>query len=227
MSRLLLATIIFCGIAFSFPAQSLLAEKPAVVFEDNFERKELGNQWDVHPNSFRIEEGTLIAAQRKDASHGAVSQVFVDFKDATLSFRFRIEGTTQGFNVVIDDRKYKQSHAGHICRVVIRDKYIMLGDDKTGAMRNDLFEMVRNPKTKDRANELLKGKSLRVPIDLKRDVWHTLLVKISGDRIGVLLDKKEIGILQSEGIAHPTKTDFGFTIIGQSVRFDDIQLQVP
>ncbi len=227
MNRLLLAMVSFCSIAFFLSAGSLFAEKPVVLFEDDFERTELGKQWDVHPNSFRIEDGTLIAAQRKDASHGAVSQVFVDFKDATLSFRFRIEGTTQGFNIVIDDRKYKQSHAGHICRVVIRDKYILLGDDKTGAMKNDLFEMVRNPKTKQKANELLKGKSLRVPFDLKRDTWHTILVKISGDRIGVLLDKKEIGIFQSEGIAHPTKTDFGFTIIGQSVRFDDVRLQVP
>jgi len=209
------------------PANNLLAQPPKVLFEDHFERTELGTSWDVHPNSFHIEKGTLLASQRKDANHGAVSQVFVDFKDATLSFRFRFEGSTQGLNVVIDDRKYKKSHAGHICRVVLREKYLLLQDDKTGAMRNDLFEMIRDPKRREQANQLLKGKSLRVPLKLKRDHWHNVVVKISGNRMRVLLDEKEIGSLQSEGIDHPTKTDFGFTIIGQSVRLDDIRLQTP
>ena len=198
---------------------SLPAAEPR--FQDDFERKELGKAWTVHPNSFRIEDGVLIVATRPDADHGAVGETLVDFADGELEVRFKFMGSPQ-FNVVIDDKKYKESHAGHICRVSVRQNRILLQDDKTGAMRNDLFEKRRkSPKDPAIAKELA-GKSKTVAVDLKKGEWHKLKVVLEGATMRVSLDGKEVASLTSEGIAHPTKTDFGFTVIDREVHFDDV-----
>jgi hypothetical protein len=198
-----------------------------VLFEDAFERKDLGKAWSVHPDSFRIEEGAMVAAQRADADHGAVCQTFVDFKDIVLDFRFRLEGESPGFNVVIDDRDYKGSHAGHICRVTVRNKKVELRDDKTGAMKNEYFGKLRDKKRRAEVLPLLAGKSHVVDVDVKRKKWHSLRVKIVGSQMTVSLDGRPLGALTSDGIAHASKSDFGFTVLGRSVRFDDVRAAAP
>ncbi len=198
------------------------ALKGKLLFEDTFERRELGKAWDVHPNSFRIDQGVLIAGQRPDADHGAVSQTFLDFQDLILEFSFRLDGAA-GFNLVIDDRRYKNSHAGHICRVTVRANRIAFQDDKTGAMRNDIFAQRQDPKTRKQAEKLLAGKSQAISVKLQKGRWYRMRVDIVGDRMQVTLDDKLLGTLRSEGIAHKTKTDFGFTIPGRFTHFDDVR----
>lgn len=51
----------------------------------------------------------------------------------------------------------------------------------------------------------MKTKSKLVPLQLKADEWHTLLVTVEGDTMRASVDGKEIGQFKSEGIAHPTK----------------------
>lgn len=224
--RVLLAVIggMICGLA---SVASAAADVPAaVLFADDFGRDALGDRWDVHPNSYRIVDGVLIGGQRPDADHGAVSQVFVDFQDAELSFDFRLAGSP-GFNVVIDDRKYKGSHAGHICRVRVTPKAVILQDDKTGAMRNDLFARRRDPAQRKAAEQELIGKSKLVAVDLTDGEWHALTVRIEGETMSVQLDGKPLGTLTSAGIGHATKTDFGFTVIGRELHLDNVRLHKP
>ncbi len=192
-----------------------------MLFEDNFSRTELGPKWDVHPNSFRIENGVLLAGQRPDAGHGAVSQTFLDFKNIILQFSFSLDGAA-GFNVVIDDRKYRGSHAGHICRVTVRRNQISLQDDKTGAMRNDLFKKLRDPQQRAVAKRALVGKSKTVQGRIEPGKWYRMTIALVGEKMQVMLDGKPLAALESAGIGHSTKTDFGFTIIGRAVRFDNI-----
>lgn len=200
----------------------MLPVKPGeILFEDSFERKELGKAWSVHPHSFRIEDGVLIAGQQPGTDHGAVSQTYVDFKDLILKFSFQFDGAP-GFNVVIDDRTYKASHAGHICRVTVREARVVLQDDKTGAMENEIFKMRRDPKQRKAADRLLLGKSKSVPVKFKRGQWYTMVVTIVGQEMQVFLDGQLLGALQSDGIGHATKTDFGFTIPDRFIRFDNI-----
>lgn len=196
-------------------------KKGKLLFQDTFGRKELGEAWSVHPHSFRIEKGVLIAAQRPDADHGAVSQTFVDFKDVVLEFSFKFDGSP-GFNVVIDDRHHRDSHAGHICRVTVRRGRVTLQDDKTGAMRNDIFKMRRDPKRRKEAAKLLIGKSKSVPVKFKPGQWYTMKVTLTGSTMRVDLDGKPLATLQSLGIDHKKKTDFGFTVIDRSMHFDNI-----
>ena len=224
--------LVLVGLTATAHADRTTAKNGRLLFQDTFSQSKLRKVWRVHPNSFRIDKGVLIAGQRPDAHHGAVCDVLVDFKDLFLEFSFMLDGSA-GFNVVIDDRKYRGSHAGHICRVAVRRKRITLGDDKTGNMKKGLFEKRRSPRYRSdkqfrkQINRLLAGKSTSVPVDLKRGHWYRMTVRITGKTMRVALDGKPLATLTSEGIAHPTKTDFGFTVLGRFTRFDDVNARSP
>ena len=200
-----------------------IAQKGNLLFADEFDRQELGDKWRVPIGSYTIRDGVLVGIMRPEDHHGAVSETLVDFADAVIEFSFRFAGA-KSFNVVIDDKKHKQSHAGHICRVSVFPNRLRLGDDKEGTMRNDIFAMRRDAKRRAEANKLLEGRSSNVPVKLKEDRWYRLEIEILGDQMRVSLDGKAIGHLKSPGIAHATKTDFGFTVNGSEMHFDDVKL---
>ena len=155
-----------CGLA---PVGAAEPAAPAgrVVYEDDFSRTDLGGRWKIHPNSYTIRDGVLVGAEQPGTTHGAVSQIAVDVKDAVVEFDFRFEGSPR-FNVVFNDHAYKGSHAGHICRVAVTPKALTLGDDKEGQYKNEIYKLRMDPKTKDQAEPLLKGRSARAAVDLER-----------------------------------------------------------
>lgn len=198
-----------------------LATKGQLLFSDDFQRGGLG-EWKSLIPTFTVENGALKGVQTRD-DHGAVGRVYRPMKDVIVEFRFQLDGST-GFNAVFDDQKYKGSHAGHICRVSFSQKQIRLGDDKEGAMRNDIFEMKKDPARKAEADRLLQGRSFTAPISLQQKRWYQVAIEIVGDQMRVCLDGKPVGYLKSPGIAHETKTSFHFTVNGKGVLFDDVRI---
>jgi hypothetical protein len=194
-----------------------------VIFRDNFDRTELGAEWRAVIPTFTVAGGVMKGSQTRD-DHGAVGSVKALFKDGIIEFKFRLEGAT-GINAVCDDKGYKGSHAGHICRVAIAPKQIRLGDDKEGVMRNDIFEMRKDPARKAEAEKLLVGRTAAVPMTIEPQRWYAMRIEITGDEMHVSLDGKPIGQLKSPGIAHPTKTDFHFTVSGKDALFDDVSIR--
>lgn len=200
----------------------LVAGDAKPVFSDDFERETLGD-WKVIIPGFKVENGHLWGWQAK-SDHGAVGRVYVPMSDAKVSFRFRLAGSPR-FNVVFDDKNHKGSHAGHICRVAVSEKQILLGDDKEGIMRNDIFAMRRDPKQKEAADKLLAGRSVAAKVDLKQNQWYTITIEIVDDRMEVFLDGKSLGSLESPGIAHPTKESVHFTVTGEALHVDDVVIR--
>lgn len=198
-----------------------LAQKGDVIITDDFERTELG-EWKPLIPSFAIEKGALKGWQTRD-DHGAVGRLYRPMKDVIVEFKFKLDGST-GFNAVFDDQKFKGSHAGHICRVAFTPKQILLGDDKEGAMRNDIDAMRKDPAKKAEVAKLLAGRSSIAKVDLDASKWHDVTIEIVGDRMRVCYDGKPIGFLQSPGISHETKSSFHFTVNGPGVLFDDVRI---
>lgn len=198
-----------------------VAAKGSLLFSDDFQRTELG-QWQVIIPGFRVADGVLIGTQDRE-DHGSVGRVYLPMKDVVMSFRFRLAGSPR-FNVVFDDKNYKGSHAGHICRVAVAAKQIRLGDDKEGIMRNDLFAMRRDPNQKDAAEKLLQGRSSNAKVDLESNRWYEMTIEIIGDTMRVVLDGEPIGVLKSPGLAHPTKESVHFTVSGKETHFDDVRI---
>ena len=199
-----------------------VASAGEVLFSDDFERAELGAAWKSSIPAFQIENGVLKSWQARD-DHGAVGGIKVNRKDMIVEFSFRLAGS-KTFNAVWDDKALKESHAGHVCRVVFAPTQIRLGDDKEGIMRNDIFAMRRDPKRKSEADKLLVGRGANFPAKIEQDRWYRARIEIQGDTLHVTLDGKPVGSLTSPGIGHANKSDFHFTVTGTGALFDDVRV---
>ncbi len=206
--------------AADLPTQPL-TQKGELIFSDDFSRSDLG-EWKPLIPSFTVQDGALKGWQTRD-DHGAVGRVYRPMKDVVVEFRCRLDGST-GFNAVFDDQKFKGSHAGHICRVAFAPTQVRLGDDKEGVMRNDIFEMRKDPARKAEADKLLVGRGSAANVKVDPAAWHQVTIEVVGDRMRVVLDGKVIGFLQSPGLAHETKSSFHFTVNGPGVLFDDVKI---
>jgi hypothetical protein len=199
-----------------------IAQKGEPILADDFERTDLGDWKSLIP-TFTVEGGALKGVQTR-ADHGAVGRVYRPMKDVVVEFRFQLVGST-GFNAVFDDQKFKGSHAGHICRVAFAPTQIRLGDDKEGVMRNDIYEMRKDPARKKDADKLLEGRGTATTIaKLDQQKWYQVIIELKGEQIRVSLDGKPLAYLKSPGIAHETKSSFHFTVNGTGALFDDVRI---
>lgn len=201
-----------------------IATKGKLLFADDFDRSELGENWKSIIPAFKLENGALVGTQASDA-HGAVGRVYVPMKDLVFSFRFKLVGTPR-FNVVFDDKNHKDSHAGHIARVAVNATKISLGDDKEGVMRNDIFALRRDPDParKAEANRLAANRSAAFNQTIEQERWYAMTIEIAGKQMRVSLDGKPVGLLESPGLAHPTKESVHFTVTGSDAHFDMVRI---
>jgi len=206
------------------------AQSPESRFEDDFEgRDKLGPEYRTllgDDTAWIIRDGVLYSRQTRD-DHGAVLKKPLNFDDLDLRFDFRFNGG-QRFNVVIDDKNEKTVHAGHICRVSLSPKRIVVGDDKLGVMNLEVRKQRQSknlsPDQQQELNAILKRTQAVANVNLKKGTWYSLRVTIQNDVMTAYLDDKQIASLTSAGIDHPTKTQFGFTVMGETIDFDNLQV---
>ena len=205
------------------PPATVLAKPDKLLLEDHFERSELGEVWTGSARSMAIKDGTFVVSQRSDHSHPAVTRVTTEFKDGIVSFRFKFEGSPR-FSVVFNDKTYEGSHAGHICRASVTPSNLILGDDRDGGMKLGVIEKWKDEATKEEVRSIVEGHQHTVPLKLDKDEWHAMAVEIVGDEMAVSLDGKPTARFKSPGFGHAIKNHWGFTVSGQSMAFDDLQL---
>jgi hypothetical protein len=216
------------------PADAI-AKKKELLFSDDFERTDLGKAWgkNVVP-TFVIENGTLKGTQTRVntpaadgrpaiVGHQAVIGTDVPTKDSIIELKFRLAGST-GLSAEFDDRKFTGSHYGHICFCRVTPKGVSLADQKEGSMRNDIYEMSKDPTKKEERSKLLKGHSVNFPVTIDPEKWHTLVLETVDDTMRASIDGKAVAFLKSAGIAHPTKSKVEFGCGGKDGYFDDIKI---
>ena len=91
-------------------------------------------------------------------------------------------------------------------------------------MRNDIYEMSKDPSKKAERAKLMAGKSVTYPTKLEPGKWYTLVVETVGDTMRVTLDGKPAAFLKSSGIAHATKSKIELGVGGKDGYFDDIKV---
>ena len=91
-------------------------------------------------------------------------------------------------------------------------------------MRNDIFEMRKDPAKKAEADKLLVGRGSAVNRVVEPKKWHSVVIDLKGDQLRVTMDGEPAGVLKSSGIAHETKQSFHFTVNGPGVLFDDVRI---
>ncbi|HSU65605.1 MAG TPA: hypothetical protein VLJ39_01920, partial [Tepidisphaeraceae bacterium] len=217
----------------SIPAEPI-GRKKELLFSDNFERAELGDAWGRVVPTFTLENGAMKgtqtrvnapAADGKPAvvGHQAVTGHDIATKDSVIEFRFRLAGAT-AVSAEFDDRKYTGSHYGHICFVRITPRNVILADQKDGSMRNDIYEMSKDPTKNGERAKLMAGRSASFPVQVETNTWHDVVLETVGDSMRATLDGKPVAFLKSSGIAHPTKSKVEFGCAGKDGFFDDIKI---
>jgi hypothetical protein len=235
---LFLSCVLVAAAAAADPAtvpEKSLAVKKEVLFSDDFEGAEPAKQWHKVVPTFAFEKGTLKGTQTRDKdvptadgkgvvkAHAAVHGLEIPTKDSVVEVKIKFDGATM-IDVEFDDRKYTGSHYGHICRAQVRLNGVTLIDERDGGMKNDIYEMKKDPEKKAEVAKLLVGRSATFPTKLEQGRWYALVVETVGDEMRVTIDGKPAGYLKSSGIAHPTKSKIELGVAGKDGYFDDIKV---
>ena len=218
----------------AIPAESI-AKKKELLFTDDFAGAEPAKVWHKVVPTFAVENGVLKGTQTRDKdvptadgksvvkAHAAVHGLEIPTKDSVVEVRVRLDGATM-VDVEFDDRKYTGAHYGHLCRAQVRLNGVTIIDERDGTMRNDIYEMSKDPTKKAERAKLLAGRSVTYPAKLEAGKWYVLVVETVGDAMRVTLDGKPAAYLKSSGIAHATKSKIEFGVAGKDGCFDDLKV---
>jgi len=220
-----------------FSCLPLMAGQPAPLsgdlykterFSDDFSSSKLGKQWSLYKSSSVLKDGVLVGIEEKDGGHAAVHQLRVEpCSDNELTVDLKFEGSNST-NLTFNQHRYKASHAGHICRVVISRSKVILRDGKTGVFNNEIFKKRRSGEKLDaKTKEILIQSEASFPVKLKEGKWYTVNVRIKGDLMQAFIDGELVGSLYSPGIAHKTKDKIGLVTPKQSIHYDNLTVKVP
>ncbi|MEZ0385572.1 MAG: hypothetical protein ACAI34_00795, partial [Verrucomicrobium sp.] len=198
------------------------------IFSDDFAKDGFGKRWGHYKSGSVVKDGVLTGITPEGSDHSAVDNVVIDpERDIEVNVKFRYASDkAKSFNLWLDDKGFKGSHAGHICNVNVSPTGVSIGDAKTGNFRNDIYAKKKTPEGLSAEDkELLKSKNKSFPVKLTLQDWHTLTVRTKGDEIEVLLDGKAVGSFKSEGIAHDSKTLVSLTTNAVDVQYDDFSIK--
>jgi hypothetical protein len=239
MSRFLFPLLLVTAASFAadlpkIPAKSIATRKEEL-FSDDFQGAELAKVWHKVVPTFVVENGTLKGTQTRDVTipatdgkpeiraHAAVHGLEIPTKDSVVECKIKFEGATM-IDVEFDDRKYTGCHYGHICRAQVRLNGVTIIDEKDGNMRNDIYEMKKDPTKKAEAAKLLVGRQITYPAKFETGKWYALVVETVGDEMRVTIDGKPAAYLKSSGIAHATKSKIELGVAGKDGFFDDVKV---
>jgi hypothetical protein len=218
----------------TIPADSI-ARKKELLFSDDFGGAEPAKVWHKVVPTFAIENGALKGTQTRDknipaadgkpaiSAHAAVHGLEIPTRDSVVEVKIRFEGATM-IDVEFDDRKYTGAHYGHLCRAQVRLNGVTIIDERDGNMRNDIYEMSKDPTKKAERAKLLVGRQVTYPAKLEAGKWYALVVETVGDTMRVTLDGKPAAFLKSSGIGHATKSKIELGVAGKVGYFDDIKV---
>lgn len=205
----------------------LKAKKGELLFSDDFERTEIGENWQISEKfngAFKIENHALVVKELKDAGHGSVARAHFDFSDVIIEFDLKFEGGDR-FNIVMDDSNCKSVWAGHISRVAFNQKRgFKVQDDKTGTMNLEIRNQIKdNPKKKSELKPFLDTKFSEGKMSFVKGSWYHVKITKKGNVLECQVGDV-IAQIKSEGIGHPTLNKFGPTVIGGHTVFDNFKI---
>jgi len=207
-----------------------LATQGKQLFSDNFDRSEMAPKWRVGKGTFSVADGVITVAEKPEDKHGAYAYVTPNFlfKDIVAEFSVKLDGA-RSCSLMINDNKYKQSHAGHILKAtVIAGNKVDVADWKFGLMNNSIWEKLKDPSTskedQKKLRDSIKDKSAAFKVDADFAQWNVVRVEIVGDEMLVCIDGKPAAYIKSEGVDHATKNAIGFEVGGKSVLIKEVKV---
>lgn len=147
----LVAAAAFAADLSGLPAKPI-AQKKELLFSDDFKSPTPAKVWHQVVPTFVFEDGMLKGMQTRTTNipaangkpavmaHPAIEGLDIPTKDSVVEVKIRFAGAKL-MDVEFDDRNYKGSHYGHLCRAQVRLNGVTLIDERDGSMRNDIYAM--------------------------------------------------------------------------------------
>ncbi len=197
-----------------------------LLVEDEFTGTALGPAWKHFKSASTIRDGVFVGIEPPDAGHNSVNSLDVPaIGDVLVELSFKFEGAKR-FGVAFNDKTYKGSHAGHICRVTFDLEGFTYQDDRDGIFKNEIYEKKQNGGKLDAAaQESLKNKSLKVKKAFEPGKWYAVSVRIQGDLMQVLIDGAPQGPFRSTGLAHAGKRQVALVTSGKEIHVDHLKIR--
>lgn len=165
----------------------------------------------------------MVAKELPEAGHGSTIRKVINNPNFILEFDFIFAGGRQ-FNLVLDDLNCSEVHAGHIARVAFNKQGITVQDDKTGVMNLKIrAQRIGNPGWKEENKAFLDSKKSYLKVNFNEDIAYHVVITKYEDFLHCRVGDDTIS-LRSEGIDHPMLSQFGPTITGGDIRFDNFKL---
>lgn len=235
LNNFLCGAVFFICASVSFASAATADSAPALatpgkqLFEDSFDRAEMAPKWRVGKGFFTVNDNVVSIAENPDDHHGAYAYIKPNFqfKDVVVQFQVKLDGA-RSCSLMINDTKYKESHAGHILKVTVTPGKLNLSDWKFGLMKNDVYAKMKDPATtaeeKKTLRESIKSTSSDFKLADDASQWNTVQVQIVGDEMLVMVNGKPAGLLKSPGIDHATKNAIGFEVGGKTALVKDMKV---
>jgi hypothetical protein len=195
------------------------ADHGKLIFQDDFERKEsqetkdeIGKGWGSNSRTrakgnkqVDLRNGAMYIYIHQEADHAVSVTHPAEFRDGSVELRFMLENTKDVLGLDFADLKFKGVHAGHLFKVTINTRGVLIDDMKSGSM-NKKYHAAKKAKTLTAAQKkIIAANKKTFPNKLPIGKWHKLLVNITGDTISVSIDGKSKASMTSDGFGHPTK----------------------
>ena len=188
----------------------LFAQQPAnskVALQDSFDRKELGNDWQVLKGKWKVADGALIGIEQTEDKHAAVISHKAETGNAVYEFKFMFSETTEslefGFNRPNEETVKNQSQFS----LRITPSEWSLVKDKNAILAQDAEQPIIAKQQKTFAV----------------DRWHGARITTWGPYVTAKIDNR-ITLTGSAQTFAQNKSAIVFRSSGAPVEIDDIQI---
>ena len=212
-------------------------DRGKLIFEDKFDRnesqeakEEIGNGWTTNSENragghkqVYLKDGAMHIVMHADADHAAGVGHAAEFRDGEVELRFMLEDEKDVFGVDIADPQCKEVHSGHLFKVDVGTKQVVVDDKKTGVMNMKFYEARKAKTLTPEQLAFIAAQKKTFPNTLETREWHSLLIKIAGENVSVSIDGKPVASVAAAGVAHPTKRMVRLSV-GRQAWVDDVKV---
>ena len=211
--------ILVAALALAIFPSAYAEDRGKLIFEDKFDRnesqettEEIGNDWSTNSKTragghkqVDLKDGAMHVTMHATADHAVGVGHAAEFRDGTVEMRFMLEDAQDVLGVDIADPECKEVHSGHLFKIDVGTKQVIVDDKKTGQMNMKFYEARKAKTLTPEQLAFIASKKKTFPNTLAAGKWHDLLINVDGDTVKVSIDGKPVASVTSEGVAHPTK----------------------
>ncbi|MCX6858462.1 MAG: hypothetical protein NTV80_26610 [Verrucomicrobia bacterium] len=159
----------------------------------------------LYQTNTSLKDGAMHIMMHADADHAVGVGHDAEFRDGTVEMRFMLEDAQDVLGVDIADPQCKEVHSGHLFKIDVGTKQVVVDDKKSGQMNMKFYEARKAKRLTPEQLAFIAAQKKTFPNTLEAGKWHDMLIKIVGDTVSVSIDGKLVASITSEGVAHPTK----------------------